>query len=204
VNQTAADKKAINESGTGTLNGGVFMNWKWFVAAPLFFCAAVASAAETSSPYLGQENREIKALSREEINGYLSGDGMGFAKAAELNHYPGPKHVLQLADQLQLSEEQRTTTGRIFQQMNVQAVSLGKQLVEMERLLDSHFAGASISTSELQRLVMEISSLQGKIRATHLQAHLAQKAILRPEQLIRYDSLRGYDTAGTHGQHVGH
>ena len=69
------------------------MKWKWFLIATLFICTAVASAAEISSPYAGQETREIKALSRDEINGYLSGDGMAFAKAAELNHYPGPKHV---------------------------------------------------------------------------------------------------------------
>jgi hypothetical protein len=67
------------------------MKWKWFLAATLFFCTTVTWAAETSSPYSGQETREIKALSRDEISGYLSGDGMGFAKAAELNHYPGPK-----------------------------------------------------------------------------------------------------------------
>src|SRR5256886_16049718 len=84
-----------------------FMKWKWFLTAALFFCATVTWVAETASPYAGQETREIKALSRDEINSYLSGDGIGFAKAAELNHYPGPKHILQLADQLLLSEEQR-------------------------------------------------------------------------------------------------
>jgi Spy/CpxP family protein refolding chaperone len=204
VNQTAADKKAINESGTGTLNAGVFMNWKWFVAAPLFFCAAVASAAETSSPYLGQENREIKALSREEINGYLSGDGMGFAKAAELNHYPGPKHILQLADQLQLSEEQRRRTQAIFEDMNSKAVNFGKQLVEKEQLLESRFADANISDAELGQLVTEISVLQGKIREAHLQAHLAERAVLTADQLVRYDALRGYQVTGSHGQHDGH
>jgi len=56
-------------------------------------------AQEDHSPYAGQENRTIKALSQGEIKNFLSGAGMGFAKAAELNHYPGPKHVLELADQ---------------------------------------------------------------------------------------------------------
>jgi len=53
---------------------------------------------------------------------------MGFAKAAELNHYPGPKHVLQLADQLQLSEEQRQKRQRVFDEMNSKAINLGKRL----------------------------------------------------------------------------
>jgi hypothetical protein len=180
------------------------MKWKWFLIAILFICTGVASAADTSSPYAGQETREIKALSRDEINGYLSGDGMSFAKAAELNHYPGPKHVLELADQLQLSEEQRRRSQTVFEDMKAKAVSLGKQLVEKEQLLDSRFAAANISDAELVQLITEISVLHGKIRAVHLQAHLAERAVLSADQLMRYDALRGYQGSGTHGQHHGH
>jgi hypothetical protein len=79
------------------------MRWKWFLLAAAFCCTTAARAGEVLSPYTGQEKREIKALSKKEIDGYISGDGMGFAKTAELNHYPGPRHVLDLADQLQLS-----------------------------------------------------------------------------------------------------
>ena len=63
-----------------------------------------AFAQSKHSTYVGQERREIKSLSSEDIEGYLTGQGMGFAKAAELNHYPGPKHVLQLAEELRLSK----------------------------------------------------------------------------------------------------
>jgi len=181
----------------------VFMK-ESFLALILFFCATATSGAQTSSPYAGQETREIKALSLDEINGYLSGDGMGFAKAAELNHYPGPKHVLQLADQLQLSEEQRRRTKAIFEEMNSNAVNLGKQLVEKEQLLDSLFVDANISDAELVQLVTEISVLHGKIRAVHLQAHLTERAALTADQLMRYEALRGYQGSGTHGQHDGH
>jgi hypothetical protein len=180
------------------------MNWKWLFITTLFVCTSVASAAETSSPYAGQETREIKALSLDEINGYLSGDGMSFAKAAELNHYPGPKHVLELADQLQLSEEQRRRSQMIFEDMKAKTVNLGKQLVEKEQLLNSRFVDANISDADLLQLVTEISVLHGKIRAVHLQAHLAEKIVLTSDQLMRYDALRGYQASGTHGQHDGH
>ena len=180
------------------------MKWKLFLMVTLFFCAEVATAAETSSPYVGQETREIKALSPEEINSFLSGDGMGFAKAAELNHYPGPKHVLQLADQLQLSNEQRLRTQTIFEDMNLNAVNFGKQLVDKERLLDSRFAGGNISDAELGQLIGDISVLHGKIRAVHLQAHLAERAVLTADQLMHYDALRGYQSSGNHNQHDGH
>jgi Heavy-metal resistance len=156
------------------------------------------------SPYAGQETREIKALSQDEIKGYFSGDGMGFAKAAELNHYPGPKHVLQLAGQLQLSEEQRRKTQAVFDEMNSKAINLGKQLVDKEQLLDSRFAVANISGAELEQLVTEISQFQGKIRAVHLQAHLAERELLTTDQLMRYNALRGYQMTGSHVQHDGH
>lgn len=45
---------------------------------------ALSFAQGEHTPYAGQEKREIKALSSEDINGYLTGHGMGFAKAAEL------------------------------------------------------------------------------------------------------------------------
>lgn len=63
------------------------------------FLAVGSSAQEAPSPYRGQEGREIKALSVEEIDSLQAGDGMGLAKAAELNIIPdrgtfssSPKH----------------------------------------------------------------------------------------------------------------
>jgi hypothetical protein len=42
--------------------------------------------------------------------------------------------------------------------------------------------------------VSEIGALQSDLRATHLKAHLETKAVLRPEQISRYDALRGYSS----------
>jgi len=171
--------------------------------AAIFFQTVVVSAAEIST-YVGQETREIKALSKEEVEGYLAGNGLGFAKAAELNHYPGPLHVLDAADKLQLSETQRRKTQEIFAEMKSKAVSLGKQLVEKERLLDSRFAEGTISPAELDELLTEISLINGRIRAVHLQAHLVQRTVLTVEQIRHYDTLRGYQRPSAHGQHGGH
>src|SRR5438445_11506302 len=176
------------------------MRCKWFLVATICLYTPAAWAGEALSPYSGQETREIKAVSKDEITGYLSGDGMGFAKAAELNHYPGPKHVLELADQLQLSEEQRRKTQAVFEEMSLKAVNLGKQLVQKEQLLDSRFADANISDVDLGQLVTDISILYGKIRAVHLQAHLAERALLTADQLTRYDALRGYQATGSYVQ----
>ena len=64
-----------------------------------------ALAQTSASPYVGQETGDIKALSSEDVDAYLSGKGMGLAKAAELNGYAGPSHVLEIASQLDLTRE---------------------------------------------------------------------------------------------------
>jgi Spy/CpxP family protein refolding chaperone len=180
------------------------MRLKRVLVGTVFFYTSAAWAGEVLSPYTGQEKREIKALSKEEIDGYLSGGGMGFAKTAELNRYPGPRHVLDLADQLQLSGEQRKRTQAIFEEMKSQAVSLGKQLVEKEHRLDSRFAEGTISDAELEQLVTEISLIQGKLRAVHLRAHLALRVVLTPDQIRQYSAHRGYQQPEADDPHAGH
>jgi hypothetical protein len=59
------------------------------VATALVALAALAGCAQPhvhapSGSYAGQQSRDIKALSEEEVQGYLAGAGMGFARAAEL------------------------------------------------------------------------------------------------------------------------
>jgi Spy/CpxP family protein refolding chaperone len=182
------------------------MPWTWLCMVVVLGYALLGWSAEPPSPYAGQEQREIQALSTEEIAGHLSGSGMGLAKAAELNHYPGPKHVLDLAEPLQLSTEQRQKTQSILEDMRTEAVRLGTQLIEKERQLDTLFATGTIAEAQLEQLVTEIGTMQGQLRAVHLRAHLAQRAILTPDQLRRYDALRGYN-ASRHdhsGSHRGH
>ena len=147
---------------------------------------------QARSPYAGAEGSEITGLSAEEIQTYQEGTGHGMAKPAELNHYPGPRHVLDLAADLGLTEPQKTRIQAIFDRMHARAVSLGERIIERERALDKAFASGGLDEAKLQALVGEIGGLQGELRATHLKAHLETKALLRPEQVSRYDALRGY------------
>ena len=163
-----------------------------------------AFAQEHHSPYAGQEAREIKALSESEVQAYLTGQGMALAKAAELNQYPGPLHVLELAAQLQLTEAQKLQTQGIRAAMLREATSLGKSIVEKERELDVLFATGKIEKSLLRTLVGDISRLQGELRTAHMRAHLELKRILTPEQSKRYSELRGYEGKETGAQHDGH
>src|SRR5918998_1082797 len=88
------------------------------------------AAAQHGSSYAGQHAREIKALSPEEIAQYLAGAGLGYARAAELNHFPGPMHVLELADKLELTAEQREATERLMDAHKAEARAIGAKLVE--------------------------------------------------------------------------
>jgi len=164
---------------------------KAFLCCMIMF-GSLARAAESDSPYSGQEQREVKSLSARDIQAYLEGSGMGYAKAAELNHYPGPKHVLELAEELGLSEGQVAETQRIFKSMKQQASDLGAQLVASESRLDRQFADRTVTDPGLHALLIEIARLEGEIRYTHLAAHLAQKQILSESQVRHYDHLRGY------------
>jgi Spy/CpxP family protein refolding chaperone len=161
--------------------------------ASLIIVAMTATGiAQTTSPYTGQEQRAIKALSEEEIRDLLEARGMGLAKAAELNSYPGPLHVLQLAAELGLSDAQRKATDSLYASMRQRALSIGRQIIEAERALDRAFANGGIEPATLRSQVGAIATLQGELRAVHLEAHLAQHSLLTPEQITRYDVLRGY------------
>ena len=181
------------------------MRWQVVVLGVVVLAWAHAGGAAPSvSPYAGQESRPIKALSPDEVEAYLSGSGMGLAKAAELNRYPGPRHVLDLADQLALSTEQREKTTRLFEAMRADATRLGAEIVARERELDARFAAGRISSAELDRLVAELGTLQGRLRGTHLRAHLVQREILTPAQRHQYGALRGYDAGTPAPPHRGH
>jgi Spy/CpxP family protein refolding chaperone len=165
---------------------------------------AGAVSANAQSPYAGQESREIKALSPQEISDYLAGMGMGFAKAAELNGYPGPAHVLELATQLHLTPEQKAKTEALFQKMQARAIGLGKELVEQERALDRLFASRSVTAEALESPLARLGRLQGQVRQVHLEAHLEQTALLTPEQVAEYRRLRGYGASREHDTHEQH
>jgi len=161
-------------------------------------------ALASHSPYIGHEKRTIKNFSEEEIQALLSGQGMGLAKAAELNHYPGPRHVLDLGAQLPLSEVQRAETQKIYDHMHQEAVRLGALIVDKEKELDQLFAAQAVQSDTLQSLTKQIAQLQGELRLVHLQAHVEMKRLLSPEQVEAYDALRGYTASAGAAPHTGH
>ena len=167
-------------------------------ALVLTAAACTPAAPPAASPHAAIADREIKALSADEIAGFRAGAGMGFALAAELNGYPGPMHVLELAGELELSAEQRDAVQASRSRMQEEASGIGATLVERERELDRLFADGNATEPEVRRLTGEIAELRGRIRHAHLRAHLETTEILTRHQIHRYMELRGYATEGHH------
>lgn len=169
-------------------------------ALVLGWALSPVAAQDAQSPYAGQELRQIKALSEEQIDGLLAGKGLGFAKAAELNRHPGPRHVLDLREQLALRPEQAQRVEAVFAAMQAEASRLGREIVARETELDGLFSRGEITRDALRRLTGEIGRLTGALRGVHLAAHLDMVEVLTPHQTMLYDRLRGYTGGGPGGQ----
>lgn len=171
----------------------------------ILFFAVTVSLASGQSPYVGEEVRPIKSLSASEIESFRRGDGMGFAKLAELNHYPGPRHVLELVDELGLTPSQLSETESLFEEMRASASALGDELVKAEAALDRSFENNVIDARSLELALLDIGELRARIRYVHLEAHLRQKRILTATQIAEYDKARGYSqTDDAHAEHSQH
>lgn len=170
------------------------------LALPLLAAPALAQHAQ---PYAGFEARPVKALSPEQIADLKAGRGMGLALAAELNGYPGPSHVIELANELALTAEQRRRAEALFAAMKTEAVPLGELMLAAESDLDRQFATRTITPASLAAATEAIGLTQARLRAAHLKYHLSMLDVLTPEQVKRYGELRGYGGAAPAGHSPG-
>jgi len=148
------------------------------------------SATDNShkSKYAGEEKREIKSLSETDIEELKNGKGWGLAKAAELNGVPGPVHLLEMKEEIDLSAKQILAIEDIYKKMKQEAIPLGLELIELEMELNNHFANRTIT--DLQR----IAQVRRQLRYVHLSTHLKTPDILKTEQITLYNKLRGYSS----------
>jgi hypothetical protein len=158
------------------------------------------ASAQGQQPYAGLESRPIKALSDEQVADLKAGRGMGLALAAELNGYPGPVHVLELAEALGLSEAQRAKMQALFEAMKAETVPLGQRLIAEEADLDRQFADKTITEASLGAAIRALSATQAALRTAHLKYHLATIEVLAAAQVQHYTELRGY-AGGRHTRH---
>lgn len=159
-----------------------------FIMSGALAAAALAQHADHAAHQ--RSGAATSSLTAEAVQQLLDGEGMGLARAAELNGYPGPKHVLELEGPLALTAAQKQKVESIRQQMLDAARPLGRSIVEAERALDAAFVSDRITEQDLASRTAAIGQLQAQLRAAHLHAHLLTKALLTKDQVARYVELR--------------
>ena len=147
---------------------------------------AAAHAAEAA-----REGTGIPALSEAQAASYLDGEAMWQASVAELNHYPSPRRVFELAEALELTEGQRRATTKLHEETRREAIRLGTELVALEQRLNRIFAWNQATADNIAKTVLDIGTLQTQLRLTHLVASIRQKPLLTEEQVRLYDELQG-------------
>jgi Spy/CpxP family protein refolding chaperone len=143
------------------------------------------------APYVANGDTTY-GLSQREGQRLLAGRGMGLARPAEMNGYPGPMHVLDLADELALTPEQQQQARTTRERVMTEAPALGRQIVEKELTLDRIFRDGSADEARVRTLTREIAQLRAELRALHLQAHLVMQRALAVDQVRTYMEARGH------------
>jgi hypothetical protein len=149
-------------------------------------------------PYAGLQGRDVSTLSDDDVDALLDGEGLGYAMPAELNDYPGPAHVLQLAGELGIDNDQLAEIERIEAEMRTAARDLGRQLIDAEYQLDESFRDGT-AVDQLDELTRQSAEIEARLRSVHLQAHLETTELLDADQVQAYNQLRGYDSTSTPG-----
>lgn len=158
----------------------------------------------SQSPYIGFQTRAIKALTDTEVAELREGRGMGMALAAELNGYPGPRHVLELADRIGLAPSQRATVEDLFARMQREAIAQSEKVILAERSLDALFGSATATEEGLAQAVRVAAETLGTLRLIHLRYHIEVRQLMSAGQIAAYQRLRGYGDHGSgHGTHGG-
>ncbi|WP_299735838.1 hypothetical protein [uncultured Roseobacter sp.] len=164
------------------------------MASPTVALSQTHDGSHRSPPtaYAGEETRLIKSLSEQDLEEIARGGGWGLARAAELNGVPGPTHLLELADQIGLSEQQRDDIEAIREQMQADAITAGERFVAAEQALDAAFQQGAPDAEALEQLVAKTGQARAALRLVHLNAHLLTLPLLTDAQVGQYSVLRGY------------
>ena len=171
--------------------------------ASLMVGPSFAADAPKRSPYAGEEQRDMKALSPDFIEGLKAGAGLGSAKSAELKGYPGPAHLLELQREIPLDGAQVGAITELRDDVRSGPIALGVELLDAEAALEAAFRDRDFDQARLGELTDRAGVLRAELRATHLNAHIQASALLNLRQIHRYQVLRGYAGDQT-GGHTGH
>src|SRR3990170_743409 len=87
------------------------------------------------------------ACLEEERQAIENGEGFGMALAADRHGYPGPKHILELKNELALTPEQEKQVRALFDQMRGRALMTGQRVLDKEAELEQLFVSSAPATT---------------------------------------------------------
>ena len=117
-------------------------------------------------------------------------EGAGMAAYADRNGYPGPKHILELQEKLDLNDDQVKQIEAMCEEMAEKARIKGQEIIDAEIRLDDLFGTKAASEERVLSLSTRIGWLRGELRSIHFAAHLQASVVLTPEQRTLYTTLR--------------
>lgn len=154
-----------------------------------------AAGPDAATPYAGRYDPDaaIRSLTADEIDQIGRGEGAGFALPAELNGLPGPRHVLNLAHELDLSHEQWMQVQQSYDEMRAAVLPAGEAYLAAVAALEQDIRKGQVAKDVLTDRVAEVYRLEGELATAHLVAHLQTAELLTADQIDQYQRLRGYE-----------
>jgi hypothetical protein len=140
---------------------------------------------------MGNPGPTIRGLSPNDVSEIRAGAGAGLARAAELNGLPGPRHTLDLADELRLTGDQRTQIHAVIAAMHEEATRLGPTFLRAQERFEDDLRDPAQRDRALRACHPELTELRGELERVHLRAHIAAADLLSADQIATYNRLRG-------------
>ena len=141
-------------------------------------------------PPAGQGHLMVQRCQAEFERVVGEGRGFGMAFVADQNGYPGPMHVLELRERLQLSTEQVRQMEALMGGMFAESKPKSARLLEAERRLGALFAGGRAGEAAIRLAVAEVEEAHREVRLVHLLTHLKTRDLLTDEQRRQYQAAR--------------
>ncbi len=163
-----------------TIPATLFRLFGWISVFAIASASALEQHPHAASPHAHAQSVEVPSLSPGEVRALRNGEGMGLARAAKLNHFPGPKHLLDLRMELKLSDARIERIKAIHRKMKTQAIAKGEDILQAELHLANLFALGSPAPAQVKRATEHLGVLRGQLRAIHLLGHIESARALTP------------------------
>jgi hypothetical protein len=158
-----------------------------FAIAFLFLSAAVKAQSTIDTV----KRSPVRTITYAQYQAYLKGGaGDDLALVATVHHYPMPEKVLKLKKELNLSPAQVKNLTDINTHMHRLRVQVGGSIIDNEKTIDLLFAQNNVDNGNLIFYINRYGAYQGELRNAILQACIATKKELTPEQMKLFDTLQ--------------